>query len=120
MTWPVFRVRLLLRTCAQPPLRVFVLPLLIMQGAPVVDLLRNLDATVTSCHSKTKNLPEITKQADILVVAARQPCLVKKEWVKPGAVVIDAGINAVPGDSILIQPWNPTSNTSGWGREGEG
>ena len=64
----------------------------------MTDLLRNLDATVTCCHSKTVNLPEIVGQADILVVAVRQPCLVKKEWVKPGAVVIDAGINTIPGD----------------------
>ena len=70
----------------------------VIQGAPAVDLLRNLNATVTCCHSKTENLPEIVCQADILVVAVRQPCLVKKEWVKPGAVVIDAGINAIPGD----------------------
>lgn len=72
--------------------------LLLVQGAPVTDLLRNLNATVTCCHSKTENLPEIVCQADILVVAVRQPCLVKKEWVKPGAVVIDAGINTIPGD----------------------
>lgn len=69
-----------------------------IQGAPITDLLRNLDATVTCCHSKTEKLPEIVYQADILVVAVRQPCFVKKEWVKPGAVVIDAGINSIPGD----------------------
>ena len=73
-----------------------------MQGAPVADLLRNLDATVTCCHSKTGNLPDIARQADILVVAVRQPCLVKKDWVKPGAIVIDAGINAIPGKVVLF------------------
>jgi 5,10-methylene-tetrahydrofolate dehydrogenase/methenyl tetrahydrofolate cyclohydrolase len=72
-----------------------------MQGAPVVDLLCGLDATVTCCHSKTEDLLGIVQQADILVVAVRQPCLVKKEWVKPGAVVIDAGINAIPGELLL-------------------
>ena len=63
----------------------------------MTDLLRNLHATVTCCHSKTEKLPEIVSQADILVVAIRQPRLVQKEWVKPGAVVIDAGINSIPG-----------------------
>ena len=71
-----------------------------MQGAPATDLLRNLNATVTSCHSKTDNLPEIVRQADIIVVAIRQPCYVKKDWVSPGTVVIDAGINAIPGDLL--------------------
>lgn len=47
------------------------------------------------------DLPEIVCQADILVVGVRQPCLVKKEWVKPGAVVIDAGINTIPGDYLI-------------------
>lgn len=65
----------------------------------MVDLLRSLHATVTCCHSKTKNLPEVTSQADLLVVAIRQPKMVKGNWVKPGAVVIDAGINSVPGES---------------------
>ena len=69
----------------------------------MTDLLRNLDATVTSCHSKTENLPELVRQADILVVAVRQPCLVKKEWIKPGALVIDAGINSLPGDFMALK-----------------
>ncbi len=64
----------------------------------MTDLLRNLNATVTCCHSKTLNLPEVVSQADILVVAIRQPRLVQKEWVKPGAVIIDAGINSIPGE----------------------
>ena len=67
----------------------------------MTDLLRTLDTTVTCCHSKTENLPEIVHQADILVVAVRHPCLVQKDWVKPGAVVIDAGINTIPGDCDL-------------------
>ena len=51
------------------------------------------NATVTVCHSRTKNLPEITKQADILVAAIGKPCFVTEDMVKPGAVVIDVGIN---------------------------
>ena len=68
----------------------------------MADLLRSLDATVTCCHSKTVNLPQVVSQADILVVAIRQPRMIKKEWVKPGAVVIDAGINSIPGNG---GPW---------------
>ncbi len=68
----------------------------------MADLLRNLNATVTSCHSKTESLPDIVHQADILVVACRQSLMVKKEWVKPGAVVIDAGINSIPGNKLII------------------
>ena len=53
------------------------------------------NATVTICHSRTRNLPEITRSADILVAAIGQPCFVTAEMVKPGAVVIDVGINRV-------------------------
>nr|CAB3264051.1 C-1-tetrahydrofolate synthase, cytoplasmic-like [Phallusia mammillata] len=65
-------------------------------GSPIAELLKWNDATVTVCHSKTSNLPSITKQADILVVAARQQEMVKADWLKPGAVVIDCGINPIP------------------------
>ena len=64
----------------------------------MADLLRSLHATVICCHSKTEDLPEIVSQADILVVAIRQPQMIKREWIKPGAVVIDAGINSIPGN----------------------
>lgn len=62
-------------------------------GKPMSYLLLNSSATVTVCHSKTKNLPEIAKQADILVAAVGIPKFVKGDWVKEGAVVIDVGIN---------------------------
>jgi methylenetetrahydrofolate dehydrogenase (NADP+)/methenyltetrahydrofolate cyclohydrolase len=55
------------------------------------------DATVTICHSRTRNLPEITRQADILIAAIGQPRFVKADMVKPGATVIDVGINRVDG-----------------------
>ena len=61
------------------------------------DLLRYYNTTVTVCHSKTRDLVEQVSRADILVVAARRPCMVKKDWVKPGAIVIDVGINSIPG-----------------------
>ncbi|ORY53630.1 FTHFS-domain-containing protein [Rhizoclosmatium globosum] len=65
-------------------------------GSPVASLLTAADATVTICHSKTKNLEQIVKTADVLVAAVGRPELVKGSWLKPGCVVIDVGTNAVP------------------------
>lgn len=64
-------------------------------GRPMALLLLNQDATVTICHSKTVDLPEITRQADILIVAVGHAGLVTQNWVKPGATVIDVGINRI-------------------------
>ncbi|PGH23838.1 hypothetical protein AJ80_02086 [Polytolypa hystricis UAMH7299] len=68
-------------------------------GSPVSYLLKSADATVTVCHSKTKNLEEIIKQADILVAAIGKAEFVKGSWLKPGAVVIDVGTNFIPDAS---------------------
>ncbi|KAI8989649.1 FTHFS-domain-containing protein [Trametes punicea] len=65
-------------------------------GSPVAAMLRHRDATVTQCHSRTKNLEDIVKQADIVVSAIGKPQLVKGSWLKPGAVVIDVGTNYIP------------------------
>ena len=54
------------------------------------------NATVTLCHSRTSNLPEICRQADILIAAIGKPKFVQGDWIKPGAVVIDVGINRLP------------------------
>lgn len=62
-------------------------------GKPMAQLLLAENATVTTAHSKTANLPEICKQADILVAAVGRPKMVKGDWIKPGAIVIDVGIN---------------------------
>lgn len=62
-------------------------------GKPMSQCLLAKNATVTVCHSRTKDLPSITKQADILVAAIGKPCFVTEDMVKPGAVVIDVGIN---------------------------
>ncbi len=62
-------------------------------GKPMAQLLLAANCTVTTAHSKTKNLPEICKQADILVAAVGRAKMVKGEWIKPGAIVIDVGIN---------------------------
>jgi methylenetetrahydrofolate dehydrogenase (NADP+) / methenyltetrahydrofolate cyclohydrolase len=60
-------------------------------GKPMAAMLLNANATVTICHSKTKNLPEIIKQGDIVVGAVGRPEFIKADWIKDGAVVIDAG-----------------------------
>ncbi|KAK4517891.1 Histone acetyltransferase [Mucor velutinosus] len=64
-------------------------------GTPVASLLTAEHATVTICHSRTKNIESFIKEADILVVAIGNPEFVKGEWVKPGAVVIDVGTNPI-------------------------
>jgi methylenetetrahydrofolate dehydrogenase (NADP+)/methenyltetrahydrofolate cyclohydrolase len=65
-------------------------------GKPVGMLLLGRNATVTFCHSRTRDLPSVTRTADILVAAVGKPEFVRGDWVKPGAVVIDAGYN--PGN----------------------
>jgi methylenetetrahydrofolate dehydrogenase (NADP+)/methenyltetrahydrofolate cyclohydrolase len=67
-------------------------------GRPMAQLLLNEGCTVTVCHSKTANITEFTSKADILVVAVGRPGLVKSDWVKQGAVVIDVGINRIEVD----------------------
>lgn len=62
-------------------------------GKPMAMLMLRENATVTVCHSRTKNLKEITKRADILIVAIGKPCFVTAEYVKEGATVIDVGIH---------------------------
>lgn len=68
-------------------------------GSPVSYLLRNADATVTVCHSKTANLEGFLKQADIVIAAIGVPRFVKGEWLKEGAIVIDVGTNYIPDAS---------------------
>ena len=62
-------------------------------GMPVALLLVKANATVTICHSRTRDLPSVVREADVIVAAIGQPEFVKKDWVKPGAIVIDVGIN---------------------------
>ncbi|HEX6306213.1 MAG TPA: bifunctional methylenetetrahydrofolate dehydrogenase/methenyltetrahydrofolate cyclohydrolase FolD [Anaerolineales bacterium] len=69
-------------------------------GMPVALLLVGRNATVTICHSRTKDLPEVTRRADVLVAAVGRPEMVKKDWVKPGAVVIDVGTNRVDDPNV--------------------
>jgi methylenetetrahydrofolate dehydrogenase (NADP+)/methenyltetrahydrofolate cyclohydrolase len=65
----------------------------ILVGRPVASLLLNANATVTVCHSRTRELPEVCRRGDILVAAVGSPELVRGDWVKPGAAVIDVGMN---------------------------
>ena len=65
----------------------------ILVGRPLSALLMNASATVTVCHSRTRDLGEVCSRADILVAAVGSPRMVRGEWVKPGAAVIDVGIN---------------------------
>ena len=69
-------------------------------GKPLAMLMLNADATVTICHSHTKDLPSLTKQADILVSAVGKPHFITADMVKDGAVVIDVGINRVNGKLV--------------------
>jgi 5,10-methylene-tetrahydrofolate dehydrogenase/methenyl tetrahydrofolate cyclohydrolase len=64
-------------------------------GMPVALLLVRANATVTICHSRTKDLPGVVRQADVLVAAVGRAEMVRGDWVKPGAVVIDVGVNRI-------------------------
>ncbi|WP_179505848.1 MULTISPECIES: bifunctional methylenetetrahydrofolate dehydrogenase/methenyltetrahydrofolate cyclohydrolase FolD [unclassified Sphingomonas] len=65
-------------------------------GKPMAALLLAQSCTVTIAHSKTKNLPDVVRRADIVVAAVGRPEMIKGDWIKPGATVIDVGINRVP------------------------
>ena len=65
-------------------------------GRPVAQLLLRVDCTVTNAHSRTRDLPALSRQADILVAAIGKPEFVRGDWIRPGAAVIDVGINRVP------------------------
>ena len=67
-------------------------------GKPVAQLLLAENATVTIAHSKTRDLPAVCRRADLLVAAIGRPEMVRGDWIKPGATVIDVGINRVPGE----------------------
>ena len=65
-------------------------------GMPAALLLVGENATVTVCHSRTKNLPDVVRQADIIIAAIGRAEMVRGDWVKPGAAIIDVGINGIP------------------------
>ena len=69
----------------------------VLVGKPVAQLLLGENCTVTIAHSRTKDLPEAVRRADIVIAAVGRPEMVTGDWIKPGACVIDVGINRVPG-----------------------
>lgn len=70
-------------------------------GKPAALLLMAADATVTVCHSKTRDLPDVVRSADILVAAIGRPEMIRGDWIKPGATVIDVGINRLPSGKLV-------------------
>jgi methylenetetrahydrofolate dehydrogenase (NADP+) / methenyltetrahydrofolate cyclohydrolase len=81
-------------------------------GKPAAHLLLDRDATVTICHSRTRDLPAITRQADVLVAAAGRPGLITAEHVSPGTVVIDVGTNPT-ADGGLVGDVDPSVRAAG-------
>jgi methylenetetrahydrofolate dehydrogenase (NADP+)/methenyltetrahydrofolate cyclohydrolase len=69
-------------------------------GKPVSILLQQQNATVTMCHSRTRDLDAVCRSADILVAAAGQPRMIKADWIKPGAAVLDVGVSQVEGKLV--------------------
>jgi methylenetetrahydrofolate dehydrogenase (NADP+)/methenyltetrahydrofolate cyclohydrolase len=79
-------------------------------GKPMALLMLHRHATVTICHSRTRDLPAIARTADVLVAAIGRPAFVTADFVKPGAVVIDVGINRVT-DPGLVRAWYPSGSS---------
>ncbi|MCW2282905.1 methylenetetrahydrofolate dehydrogenase (NADP+)/methenyltetrahydrofolate cyclohydrolase [Rhodoblastus acidophilus] len=72
-------------------------------GKPMAQLLLAQNATVTVAHSRTKDLPAVARRADILVAAVGRPEMIRGDWIKPGALVIDVGINRIPAEGLNAQ-----------------
>ncbi len=83
-------------------------------GKPVAMMLLERHATVTICHSRTPDLPERVASADVVIAAAGRPELVRGEWIKPGAVVIDVGINRVGGRLVGDVEFEAASRRAGF------
>lgn len=84
-------------------------------GRPLAMLLMHRHATVTICHSRTRDLPEVCRRADILVAAMGKPRFIRKEMVREGAVVIDVGINRLPDGKLVGDvDYEAVFPTAGW------
>lgn len=81
-------------------LRAVVVGRSLIVGKPMAQLLLREDCTVTTAHSKTRDLPDLCRTADILVAAVGKPKIVKPDWIKNGAIVIDVGINRLPDGKL--------------------
>jgi methylenetetrahydrofolate dehydrogenase (NADP+)/methenyltetrahydrofolate cyclohydrolase len=82
-------------------LRAVVVGRSVLVGRPIAQLLLQADCTVTIAHSRTRDLPAVCREADILVAAVGRPRMIRGDWIKPGAAVIDVGINRVPFDDPI-------------------
>jgi methylenetetrahydrofolate dehydrogenase (NADP+)/methenyltetrahydrofolate cyclohydrolase len=82
-------------------LRAVVVGRSVLVGRPVAQLLLQADCTVTIAHSRTRDLAAVCREADILVAAVGRPRMIRGDWIKPGAAVIDVGINRVPFDDPI-------------------
>ena len=78
-------------------------------GKPMAQLLLAENCTVTIAHSRTRDLPAVVRRADIVVAAVGRPEMVRGDWIKPGAIVIDVGINRVPRRRTARAGWSATS-----------
>lgn len=83
-------------------------------GKPMAMLLLGANATVTICHSRTQNLAEMTRQADILIAAVGRAGFVKADMIKPGATVVDVGINRVDGQIVGDVDYEAASEVAGY------
>ena len=84
-------------------------------GKPTALLLLQRHATVTLCHSRTRNLPEVCRRADILVAAVGRAELVRGDWIKPGAAVVDVGINRLDDGRLVGDvAFAEASQRAGW------
>src|SRR5262249_11369650 len=82
-------------------LRAVVLGRSLLVGKPIAMLLQNANATVTMCHSKTRDLADEVRRADIVVAAIGKPEMVRGDWIKEGAVVLDVGINRTADGKLV-------------------
>ena len=85
----------------------------ILVGKPVAQLLLAANCTVTMAHSRTRDLPDVVRRADIVVAAVGRPELVRGDWIKPGACVIDVGINRINGKLIGDVAFDEVSAVAG-------
>jgi len=83
-------------------------------GKPMAMLLLQKNCTVTMCHSRTANLAEHTRRADVLVCAVGKPKFITADMVKPGAIVIDVGINRVDGKVVGDVDFDGVKEVAGW------
>ncbi len=85
----------------------------ILVGRPMSALLTNASATVTVCHSRTRDLGSVCRGADILIAAVGSPRMVRGDWVKPGATVIDVGINRTDDGLVGDVDFEPAAEIAG-------